>query len=83
MLKSTGVVSAADQLGRIVIPIELRRTLDIEDKDGMEIFTDGDKIVLRKYRPGCVFCSSLEGLKDFAGKKICAECMKDLAQQSA
>ena len=59
-MKSTGVVRKVDELGRIVLPIELRRTLNIEVKDSLEIFVDGDKIILKPYRPCCVFCGEGE-----------------------
>ena len=54
-MKSTGIVRKVDELGRVVIPIELRRTLDIEEKDSLEIYVDSDRIILRKYEPACVF----------------------------
>ena len=59
-MKSTGIVRKVDELGRVVIPIELRRTLDIEQKDGLEIFVENDRIILRKYEPACVFCGNAE-----------------------
>ena len=55
-MKSTGIVRKVDELGRIVLPIELRRTLDIAEKDALEIFVEGDNIILHKYHPSCVFC---------------------------
>ena len=55
-MKSTGVVRRVDELGRIVIPIELRRTLDIAEKDALEIYVDGEQIILKKYEPACIFC---------------------------
>ena len=57
-MKSTGIVRKVDELGRIVLPIELRRTLDIAEKDALEIYVDGSTIVLKKYRPSCIFCDS-------------------------
>ena len=56
-MKSTGVVRKLDNLGRIVIPIELRKTMDIAVKDTLEIFTEGDQIILKKYHPACIFCN--------------------------
>ena len=73
-MKSTGIVRRIDELGRIVLPIELRRTLDIEIKDPMEIYIEGDKIVLKKHYDSCVFCGNREGLTEFADKHICEEC---------
>ncbi len=79
VLKSTGIVRKVDELGRVVIPIELRRTLDINIKDSLEIFIDGNYIMLRKYEPACVFCGQAD--KDsvvFKGKMICPKCLKEL-----
>ncbi len=78
MLKSTGIVRKVDDLGRVVLPIELRRTLDIAEKDSLEIYVDGEKIVLRKYEPACVFCGNAEGVHNFRGKNICTECAADI-----
>ncbi|MDL2258012.1 AbrB/MazE/SpoVT family DNA-binding domain-containing protein [Eubacteriales bacterium OttesenSCG-928-K08] len=74
-MKSTGIVRKMDTLGRIVIPIELRRTLGIETKDAIEIFVDKDTILLRKYNPACFFCDTDDDLSYFQGKNICAECL--------
>ncbi|MEG1404933.1 MAG: AbrB/MazE/SpoVT family DNA-binding domain-containing protein, partial [Oscillospiraceae bacterium] len=57
-MKSTGIVRKVDELGRIVLPIELRRTLDIAEKDSLEIYVDEDSIILRKYQPACIFCDN-------------------------
>ena len=84
MMKSTGIVRKVDDLGRVVLPIELRRTLDIGDKDSLEIYIDGEKIILRKYEPACVFCGNAAGVQNFRGKNICADCAADIgATQSA
>ena len=77
-MKSTGIVRKVDELGRIVLPIELRRTLDIAEKDALEIYVEGSAIVLRKYRPTCVFCDSVRDVSVFKGKNICSKCMRDL-----
>ncbi|HBP64863.1 MAG TPA: AbrB family transcriptional regulator, partial [Desulfosporosinus sp.] len=58
MMKSTGIVRKVDELGRIVLPMELRRTLGIAEKDAMEIYVDQEKIILKKYEPACVFCGN-------------------------
>lgn len=79
-MKSTGIVRKVDELGRIVLPIELRRTLDIAEKDALEIYVDGNNVVLRKYQPACVFCGDAREVKTFHGKNICANCMQELAQ---
>ena len=61
-MKSTGIVRKVDELGRIVLPIELRRTLGIEEKDRIEIFVDGESIILRKYQPACIFCDNAKDI---------------------
>ena len=78
-MKSTGIVRKVDELGRIVLPIELRRTLGIiEDKDSLEIFVDEDTIVLRKYQPGCVHCGSVDNLTRFHDSLICDSCRAEI-----
>jgi len=77
-MKSTGVVRKVDELGRVVLPIELRKTLHIEVKDPMEIFVDGDKIVLTKYQPADIFTGEMEDLVDYKGKKISKATIKEL-----
>jgi transcriptional pleiotropic regulator of transition state genes len=77
-LKSTGIVRKVDELGRVVIPIELRRTLGIEEKDSLEIYVDGEHIILKKYEPACIFCSNAKDMIVHKGKNICPSCMADL-----
>lgn len=77
-MKSTGIVRKVDELGRVVIPIELRRTLQIEEKDSLEIYVDGEKIILRKYEPACIFCGNAEGLRLFRDKNICSSCLLEM-----
>lgn len=79
MVKSTGIVRKVDELGRIVIPIELRRNLDIEEKDSLEIYVEDDHIILKKYSPACAFCSNAAGITQFKGKNICRECLDALS----
>ena len=71
-MKSTGIVRKVDELGRIVLPIELRRTLDIAEKDAIEIYVDGESTILKKYEPTC------RNVENYRGKNICANCMKEL-----
>ncbi len=80
-MKSTGIVRRVDELGRIVLPIELRRTLDISVKDSLEIYVDGTSIMLKKYEPACIFCGSTQDISVFKGKTVCTECLKDLSQK--
>lgn len=77
-MKSTGIVRKVDELGRIVLPIELRRTLDIAERDSLEIYMDGSSIVLKKYQPACVFCDDTKGVTLFHGKNVCAKCLREL-----
>ena len=79
MMKSTGIVRELDSLGRIVLPKSLRRVYDLNEKDGLEIFTEGDMLILRKYTPFCVFCGSSEGIVSYKGKNICHHCMEDIS----
>ncbi len=77
-MKSTGIVRKVDELGRIVLPIELRRTLDIAEKDPLEIYVDDNKIILKKYEPSCVFCGKGKDVILFKGKNICSACLNEL-----
>ena len=70
-MKSTGIVRSTDYLGRIVIPKELRNVLDISEKDCLEIFTDGEQIILQKYQPACIFCGEAKDIVNYKGKNIC------------
>ncbi len=77
-IKSTGIVRKVDELGRIVLPIELRRTLDIGEKDAVEIYVEGTSIVLKKYQPSCIFCGDFKKVVDFKGKNVCSKCLREL-----
>ena len=78
MLKSLGIVRKVDSLGRIVIPKELRTTMNIvEDETVLEISSDGEKIVLSKYNPGCHCCGNMDNLVEVMGLKICSECLEE------
>jgi len=77
-MKSTGIVRKMDTLGRVVIPIELRRSLGIDIKDSIEIFVDKETIILKKYHPACYFCDNAADLTTFEGKVICSECLNRL-----
>ena len=80
-MKSTGVVRRVDELGRIVLPKELRTILGIDVKDAIEIFTDDDKIILQKYQPACTFCNNANDIIYFSGKRVCTECIEKLKAQ--
>lgn len=77
-MKSTGIVRKVDELGRIVLPIELRRTLDIAEKDAIEIYVEGASIVLKKYQPCCIFCGDSKKVTEFKGKNICSKCLREI-----
>ncbi len=77
-MKATGIVRKVDELGRVVLPIELRRTLDIDIKDSLEIYVENDSIILRKYEPACLFCGNSTDVQEFKGKSICKNCIKEL-----
>lgn len=77
-MKSTGIIRKIDELGRIVLPIELRRNLGIVEHDSLEIFVDGTQIILRKYSPSCIFCGSAEEVTEFKGQRICGGCKAEL-----
>jgi transcriptional pleiotropic regulator of transition state genes len=80
-MKSTGIVRKVDELGRIVLPIELRRTMDIAERDTLEIFVGDDGIVLRKYQPTCIFCNSSKGIVTYKDKNICSACISTLSEK--
>lgn len=79
-MKSTGIVRKMDELGRIVIPVELRRSLDIQEKDGMEILVDGERIILQKYVPSCacIFCGNMDDTVSINGKLVCKKCLEEI-----
>lgn len=78
-MKSTGIVRQIDQLGRVVIPKEIRNTLDINDRDPIEIFIDGSDIILRKHQPSCIFCGNSEDITLYKHKLICRQCLSELS----
>lgn len=77
-MKSTGMVRKVDELGRIVLPIEIRKTMHIENRDALEIYVEEDRIILKKYEPSCIFCSSADDVTYFRGKLICQDCLQSL-----
>lgn len=79
-MKSTGIIRKVDELGRIVLPIELRRALDIEVRDELEIGIEDSRIVLQKFEPSCIFCESSRGLVTFCGKNVCQECARRIGK---
>ena len=81
-MKSTGIVRRVDELGRIVIPIELRNKLEIAEKDPIEIYVDGSSIVLKKHEDTCVFCGSTKNVVSYKGKLICTKCTQNISNMS-
>ncbi len=81
-MKSTGIVRKLDDLGRIVIPMEIRRVYGITPDDNLEIFVEDDKIILQKVEPKCIFCKTEDDLTEYKGKKICHPCKDELSQES-
>ena len=77
-MKLLGIVRRIDELGRVVIPMELRRVLDINEKDPIEIFAENDRIIVRKYTPTCLFCSNTNNIVNYKNKLICEECLESL-----
>lgn len=80
-MKNIGIVRKLDPLGRIVLPKELRKTLKLEEKDPMEIFVEGDLVILKKYEPACVFCGEANDVENFRGKNVCHKCAKELGRK--
>ena len=77
-MKATGIVRPVDPLGRVVIPVELRRTLNIKTADSLEVFVDGDFIMLKKYEPACIFCGDAKDVENIRGKNVCRKCLEEL-----
>ncbi|GAA5344167.1 AbrB family transcriptional regulator [Planifilum fimeticola] len=78
-MKATGIVRKVDELGRVVLPVELRRTLGIDVRDPLEIYVDGGSIVLKKYTPSCLFCGQSKDMIVFRNRNICRSCLTELA----
>jgi len=79
-MKSTGIIRRMDELGRVVIPIEIRNQFNIAEKDPMEIYVDGSSIVLKKFEPNCIFCGNTKNLLEFNDKLICEKCSKKIGE---
>jgi transcriptional pleiotropic regulator of transition state genes len=77
-MKSTGIVRPIDPLGRLVIPAEIRKTMEWPEKTPMEIYTEGDSVIIKKYQPACIFCGSLDDVHEFKGKKVCGKCASEI-----
>lgn len=77
-MKSTGIVRRIDELGRVVLPVELRRSMGLEVRDSVEIYVEGDSIVLKKHSKCCIFCGSEKNILSFRNKNVCESCVKEL-----
>ena len=79
-MKSTGIIRRVDELGRVVIPIEIRNQFNIVEKDPIEIYVEGSSIILKKFEPNCIFCGNTKNLLNFHDKLICKNCSKKIGQ---
>lgn len=79
-MKSTGIIRRVDELGRVVIPIELRNQFNIVEKDPIEIYVEGSSIILKKFEPNCIFCGSNKNLLEYQDKLICKNCSQKIAE---
>lgn len=80
-MKYTGVVRRIDDLGRIVLPVELRRTMELENGDSLEIFVEDNKIILKKYQPACIFCGNVADISVYKGRNVCSSCAKEISRK--
>ena len=80
-MKATAIVRKIDELGRIVIPIELRRVMDIGERDSLEIYVDGTSIILKKYATSCSFCGKEENLSYYMDKPVCLVCVNEIKKK--
>jgi len=79
-MKATGIVRRVDELGRVVLPIELRKVMHIKERDALEVFVDSDKIILKKYEPACVFTNESDALIEYKGRKVSTKAVLEMAQ---
>ena len=79
-MKESVILRTVDEVGRIVIPSDMRRTLDIDNRDTVDIYTEGDKMIIRKHQPSCVFCGETENIISFKSKMVCRDCLKGLSK---
>lgn len=77
-MKSTGIIRKIDELGRFVIPMEMRNKLSISNNDSLEIYVEGTSIILKKYQPDCVFCGSSKNVVEYKGKNVCEKCLNEM-----
>ena len=80
-MKSTGIVRRIDELGRVVLPVDMRRVLGLEIRDPVAVFVNEDAIIIRKHQPSCIFCGSEKGIELFRNKPLCSECRRQLRDE--
>lgn len=80
-MKSTGIVRSIDELGRIVLPMELRKTMDINSRDKLEIYVEGANVILTKHQESCIFCGSSDDVIEYKNHNICKKCIEDLGNR--
>lgn len=81
-MKATGIVRRIDDLGRLVLPIELRRVMGIKEQDPVEVYVDDETIVVQKYVPTCLFCNSSKDIQVYKGRNICKECIEEMSSEA-
>ena len=81
-MKATGIVRKVDELGRIVLPSELRKTMHVSVGDSFELFTNDNTVVLKKYEPGCILTGEMEELVEYQGRKVSKMAIKELAEMA-
>ena len=79
-MKATGIIRRVDELGRVVIPIEIRNKFNINEKDELEIYVDSSSIILKKFEPNCIFCGTTKELIEYKGKLVCSKCIKKITE---
>lgn len=80
-MKENGLVREVDDMGRIVLPKELLKYLNMENVKAVQIFVENNSIVLKKYNPGCIFCNNVDNTIRYKGQYICKDCLKDMEER--
>lgn len=79
-MKTVGIIRRVDEVGRISLPSDLRAILNIDNRDYVEIFSEDEKIIIKKHKPSCIFCGETENISEYKNKQICAACLKELTK---
>ena len=80
-MQSLGIVRRVDALGRVVLPMELRKQLELETGDALEIFTEDNKVILKKYQPACIFCGNARDISSYKERNVCESCAREIARK--